>query len=208
MPKCFLKGPFTMLLKTEWVRPLGTDGNSVTGVNQRKIARDRKGRIYEERVLLRPPNFTGPWITNYIQMSEPAAHTWLNCAVQTKVCHTHLYNETAAPPQLDSGTTKFKGGVQKRTNLGRDVIDGLEVTGMHITTLLNAGVFGNAKPLTTEREFWYSAALRINLRSVRDDPRSGRQTFTATDISRDEPDAALWQVPLGFTVAEDGVPKP
>ncbi len=66
-----LDAPFTMLLKTEWVRPLGTDSNSVIVVNQRRIARDRKGRLYQERVLLRPSNFTGPWVTSYIQMSEP-----------------------------------------------------------------------------------------------------------------------------------------
>ena len=38
---------------------------------------------------------------------------------------------------------------------------------------------------------------------MRDDPRSGRQTFTVTELSQDVPDPALWGVPAGFTVVDD-----
>ncbi len=75
---------------------------------------------------------------------------------------------------------------------------------MRVTTTIGAGQFGTEKPVTVVREFRYNPALGINLRSTRDAPRSGKQTFTVTRISRDEPDPALWQVPAGFTVADDG----
>jgi len=40
--------PFTATLQTEWMRAM-SDGGTITLVNERQIARDRKGRIYEER---------------------------------------------------------------------------------------------------------------------------------------------------------------
>ncbi len=200
--------PFTLTLATEWVRPLGTDGNTITLVNQRKIARDRAGRIYQERVLLRPPNTAGPWVTNWIQITDPAAHTWLNCSVFARVCHTLPYNDSTTAPELESGTTRFQGGAQQRTSLGREMFAGVEVIGVHVSTVINAGQMGNAKPLTTEREYWYSAALGFNLRSTRNDPRSGRQSFTVTELSRDEPDPALWQVPAGYLVADERAGTP
>ncbi len=200
--------PFTLTLATEWVRPLGTDGNTVTLVNQRRIARDRAGRVYEERVLLRPSSMTGDWIVNVIQIADPATHTYLNCFTAQKVCRPNKYDPPVAPPNLESGTTPYQGFIEQRTNLGRDLMQGVDVTGMHVDTVIEAGVIGNAKPMTVTRDFWYSPALGINLRSVRDDPRSGKQTFTVTELSRDAPDPSLWQVPAGFTVASDSPAKP
>src|SRR5271165_4821312 len=45
--------PFTATLDTEWVRYAG-DGATITLVNERHIARDRMGRIYQERWYLVP----------------------------------------------------------------------------------------------------------------------------------------------------------
>jgi hypothetical protein len=47
------EAPFTLTLQTEWVKTL-YDGGTITSVNQRKIARDAKGRIYQERWYLVP----------------------------------------------------------------------------------------------------------------------------------------------------------
>ena len=45
--------PFEATLDTEWVR-YAPDGATITFVNERHIARDRRGRIYEERWALVP----------------------------------------------------------------------------------------------------------------------------------------------------------
>ena len=195
--------PFALTLATEWVRPLGTDGNTVTLTNERHIARDRAGRVFQERVLLAPPCTPLEGRTNVLQLETLATHTALNCFVRDHICQTVAYNPTLTSPDLTGGTTKFPGATQQRKNLGKDVIEGQEAVGMRVTTTIDAGQFGNAKPVTVVREFWYSPALGINLRCTRDDPRSGKQTFTVTKISRDEPDPSLWQVPAGFTVADD-----
>ena len=62
--------PFTLTLATEWVRPLGTDGNTVTWTNERRIARDHTGRVFEERVLLAPPGVPLQGRTNLVQLAD------------------------------------------------------------------------------------------------------------------------------------------
>src|ERR1700756_1236885 len=47
--------PFTATLDTEWVRYAG-EGATITLVNERHIARDRNGRVYQERWYLVPKN--------------------------------------------------------------------------------------------------------------------------------------------------------
>jgi hypothetical protein len=37
----------------------------------------------------------------------------------------------------------------------------------------------------------------------RDDPRSGQQTVTVTQVDRSEPDQAMFQVPAGYKVVDE-----
>jgi hypothetical protein len=50
------------------------------------------------------------------------------------------------------------------------------------------------------REFWFSEQLGINLRSIVDNPQSGKQLFTVTELSTSEPDPAFFQIPAGYRV--------
>ncbi len=59
---------------------------------------------------------------------------------------------------------------------------------------------GNDEPMTSIREFWFSEQLGINLRSVVDNPQSGKQVFTVKDLSMSEPDPAFFKVPAGYRV--------
>jgi hypothetical protein len=43
-----LNAPFSAIVHTEWMRPM-TGGGNFTFVNQRRVARDSRGRIHEER---------------------------------------------------------------------------------------------------------------------------------------------------------------
>ena len=45
--------PFTATVRTEWIRQL-PDGSSITLKNHRAIARDKAGRIFQERRILVP----------------------------------------------------------------------------------------------------------------------------------------------------------
>jgi hypothetical protein len=62
--------PFTATVNTEWVRTLG-DGGRITLVNQRLIARDSSGRIFQERRMLVPQNSKQESIVNQTEISDP-----------------------------------------------------------------------------------------------------------------------------------------
>jgi hypothetical protein len=61
---------------------------------------------------------------------------------------------------------------------------------------------GNSQPLVTTRDFWYSPDLQINLSVTRKDPREGTQAIRVVDLSRSEPDPAMFKVPAGFVVQD------
>lgn len=64
--------PFTATLDTEWVRYAG-EGATITLVNERHIARDRNGRVYQERWYLVPKNGKVKSEMNWIQIAESEA---------------------------------------------------------------------------------------------------------------------------------------
>ena len=89
-----------------------------------------------------------------------------------------------------------------RESLGTEVVDDLNVVGTRETLTINAGVIGNNQPVVTTREFWYSSDLEINLSVTRKDPREGTQVIQLLDLSRSEPDAALFRVPSDFVIED------
>lgn len=201
------EAPFTLTLQTEWVRTL-YDGGTVTSVNQRKIARDTKGRIYQERWFLVPKNGKVESQMTTIQISDPNAHTHYNCFMleQPKVCElttfvptTSAVYKTSGPPP---GPLANDAGVVIHEDLGKQLVSGVETSGTRDATIYNPGVFGNDRKVTVEREFWYAPTLGINLLSKRSDPRFGTQTFTATNLILSEPDASLFELPEGFKVVD------
>jgi hypothetical protein len=84
--------------------------------------------------------------------------------------------------------------------LGTDVIQGVEVKGHRMTRTIPAGQIGNDRPIVTVNETWMAPSLGIVLRSVNDDPRSGRQVREATSLSLSDPDPAVFQPPEGYKV--------
>lgn len=98
-------------------------------------------------------------------------------------------------------------GFQIHDDLGNRVIEGIETTGSRDIMIWNVGAIGNDKPLSITREFWHSAQLGINLISILDDPRIGRQTFTLTDILQEDVDPKYFQLPDGYVVEDRRAPR-
>jgi hypothetical protein len=205
--------PFTLTLQTEWVKAL-YDGGTITSVNQRRIARDAKGRIYQERWFLVPKNGKVESKMTTIQISDPNAHTHYNCFMLQKpyICQlttfapsTSAVYKTQGPPP---GPLPDDAGTVLHEDLGKQFIAGVETIGTRDATIYNPGVFGNDRKVTVEREFWYSSLLDINLLSKRSDPRFGTQTFTVTNLVLADPDSKLFELPDGFKIDDrrDSVP--
>jgi hypothetical protein len=202
-----LNAPFTLLLETEWVRGL-PDGGSITTVNKRRIARDTEGRIYMERWFLVPKDGKEKSQMTTIQISDPHNRTLYSCFMlrENRECVLITY---ASPPDA---VFKFQGpptgplpdgaGETIHEDLGKQFVSGVETTGTRDTVIYNAGLFGNDRKMSIEREFWYSPKLGFNLLSKRSDPRIGTQTFAATNLILSEPDPKLFDLPEGFKIVD------
>jgi hypothetical protein len=202
------QAPFTLTLETEWVRMLG-DGGTITSVNKRRIARDMAGSVYQERWFLVPKNGNVESQMTTIQIADPNAHTLYNCffvGTKKNICELKTYipmtpavNTTG---KTVSGDLPGNQGSFVHEDLGKQFVSGVETVGVRDARTYNPGVFGNDRKVTVEREVWYSAQLDLNLLSTRTDPRTGKQTFTATNVILGEPDAALFELPAGFKVTD------
>ena len=202
-----LQQPFTLTLETEWMKTL-YDGGTITLVNKRRIARDTKGRIYQERWALVPKNGKAESVMTAIQITDPSEHTLYNCfpLAKTKNCDLLMYTASsstdytvASPP---TGPLADDRGSAIHEDLGKQFIAGVETVGTRDATIYNPGVFGNDRKVSVEREFWYSPQLGVNLLSIRSDPRFGKQTFTVTSVILGEPDLSLFELPAGFKVVD------
>jgi hypothetical protein len=197
--------PFSLTLATEWTRPLG-NGGTFTLTNERRIVRDGKGRIYQERWILVPKGGKIKSRMDVFQITDPEQHTWYNCITATKVCDLYSYRLTTQdkfqPAIGASGPLPDGNGFRQHEDLGLSSTQGMDTHGYRETMTVNAGVMGNDKPMVAIREFWYSTLLGINLISTVDDPQSGKQLFTVKDLSTSEPETSFFEVPAEYKIVD------
>lgn len=185
--------PFIAFVDTESVRAL-VDGARITQKNHRMIARDKEGRIFQERRLLVPEDKKDESIVTQIEITDPVGHQQYICVPSRKVCQVEFFegriSPAAALPPLTPG----------QESLGTQVISGMETQGVKEARVIPKGTIGNDTPMISKREFWYSAKLGLNLLSTRDDPRFGSQRFAVVDIVVGDPDPKLFAPPEGFAL--------
>lgn len=196
--------PFSATLATEWVK-YAADGATMTFINERHIARDAQGRIYEERWYLVPKSGNVKSTMNWIQLTDPKQRTLYNCSTEKRVCDLLVYDSAsdlsvASPRKGFSGPLPHGDGSVAWEDLGSRNIAGMNTVGTRETTIKNAGTMGNDQPLTYMSEYWRSEQLGINLLSIRSSPFFGKQTFTITEITPGDPDAQLFELPAGFKI--------
>jgi hypothetical protein len=199
------EAPFSLTLVTEWSRPL-SNGGTFTLTNQRRIVRDGRGRIYQERWILVPKGGDVKSRMDIFQITDPEQHTWYNCDTTNKVCELLKYRFTTEdnfqPAIGDSGPLANGKGSRQHEDLGLNRTEGLETHGYRETVTINPGVMGNDKSMVTTREFWYSPELAINLVSIVDAPQSGKQVFIAKDLTSTEPEPSLFVVPDEYKIVD------
>jgi hypothetical protein len=189
--------PFSGRSTTEWTRTL-EDGSVVKTHLFAMVARDSLGRIYRERHHFVPADSTRQSELTHILIYDPISHTQTECSVQTRLCNSRGYYAPTTFRLRPAGPFRDGTGSLSRESIGSDVIDGLDVVGSRETISLNPGVVGNSQPLISTREFWYSPELQVNLAITRKDPREGTQVIRVGDLSRNDPDPTLFQIPPGF----------
>ena len=87
-------------------------------------------------------------------------------------------------------------------DLGTREMEGLTVTGTRTTRTLPAGIGGDEQPRTTVTTTWVSADLKVTVATETDDGQAGHHTTKLVNVVRTEPEAGLFQIPAGYTVAD------
>lgn len=182
--------PFSAVVNTESIRQLA-NGTSITLKNHRAIARDRAGRIFQERRLLVPEDGKHESVVTQIEISDPVARELFICVPKEQVCQVEDFEAPAF--QAPKSAASAVEGANLRA-LGKQSVSGVETVGTRETVIIEAGKIGNDSPIEVQREYWYSPQLGINLISRLQDPRVGIQNFEMSDIVLSEPDAKLFKV--------------
>ena len=186
--------PFTATVNTESARQLA-DGTTITVKNHRLIARDKAGRIFQERRLLVPDDGKHDSFITQIEISDPVAHNLYLCTPRERTCQLELFTVPAFDPPAT-------GAGPNREDLGKRLINGVETIGTLETRVIESGAIGNDSPIVVKLETWYSPQLSVNLVTKRQDPRSGNQSFEVSDLTLGEPADAQFRVPNGYRVID------
>jgi hypothetical protein len=200
--------PFTAIAKTVVVRTL-PDGSTVTSQNERRVARDAVGRIFQERVTFVPvPNDgTHKMRVHATDYSDPVEHTLYRCDTYTQACELFAYypqmTDTVIPAGLQADRTTYL----TRENLGVDTFAGMQVQRSRETTTLYSGSVGNTRTILRTVDYWYSPELGLNVQVKRHDPRDGDQTLWISDVSQSAPDAATFQPPADYRIIDHRKPE-
>jgi hypothetical protein len=94
----------------------------------------------------------------------------------------------------------------KVEDLGTQTMEGMPVHGIRETQTINDSA---GKITVATDEYWYSDDLRMNLVARHNQPGETTLTVTVTQVTRRDPDAALFEIPAGYkqnpTPYQDGV---
>ncbi len=198
--------PFSAVAQAEATRTL-PDGSSFDRKRTEKMARDSRGRIYNEghRNVPLASAEQSPLVSIHIYDPDSGMNVFLNpythIARETRL----TTNSTKVPPlnwaQLNVTFTPAGEHVQL-DDLGTGVMQGLDVHGYRRSVTLTQKVSGTPQPIVVTDEYWYSEDLHINLMEKHTDPRTGTMVLTVTKIERVEPPAEMFAIPAGYKVVD------
>ncbi|HEY1239091.1 MAG TPA: hypothetical protein VGF16_00985 [Bryobacteraceae bacterium] len=90
--------------------------------------------------------------------------------------------------------------------LGTQVIEGVLAEGQRQTMTIPAGSQGNDRDIHVITETWMSVDLKMAVYHKMSDPRSGDNVTRLTNVSRNDPDAQLFQPPADYQVVDETGP--
>ncbi len=227
--------PYSATTTTEFVQTLA-DGNHIMQKTTAFAARDSQGRTRNEVTLPMIGNMSAAKAPHLVFINDPVAEVSYDLNLDDQTARKLPSRPAAAFEKLQRGPAigasvagipaikgaigrmstqagVFFSGIQtadatssQREDLGTQVMEGVSVQGYRITRSIPAGEVGNEKPIDIVEEVWTSPELKTVVYSKRTDPRSGEQTLKLTNISRAEPDPALFTVPPDFKLLDIGEP--
>ena len=94
-------------------------------------------------------------------------------------------------------------GKAKTEQLGKQLVEGVEAEGTRTTVTIPAGEIGNERAIEMVSERWFSPELQTVVMTRHSDPRFGETVYRLTNISREEPERSLFEVPSDYTVRQE-----
>lgn len=182
--------PFSAVVKIESTQTLA-DGTVDVRRTINNIARDSQGRIYNDRRPLMPASFTGTPPVELAHIFDPQTRISTILNPYTHLARQQNIPEPGKRPEL------------KGEELGTEVMENLTVHGNRLTRTLPAAASGTSKDVVIVDEYWYSDELHMNMLTKHSDPRTGVQIVTITQVKREEPEAAMFEVPSGYKVIDE-----
>jgi hypothetical protein len=178
------------------------DGTTLNQKTLSAIARDRQGRIFNERRPLISASATPTPPILSIHIYDPQTRTTTFIDPQERVAwQSTLDRQPSAVPPLAAGPAASP--YVKEEDLGNRKMEGVDVHGIRVTQIIPAEANGG-KEVTLVDEYWYSEDLRLNMLAIHKDPRTGKQTTTVTRVDRSEPDPAIFEIPSGYKILRRG----
>jgi hypothetical protein len=181
------------------------DGTIIDRKNTFMVYRDGQGRTRREMTL--------PAIGSYVAAGEPPKAIFINDPVagvryvldpQRKTARRFNLRQGAPANSIRTLQRNRSNPNVTSTSLGSKTMEGLYVQGTQITRRIPAEKIGNNKPIEVVTTRWYAPDLSTNLQITIHDPLRGNTLLSLTNISRDEPDASLFEVPTGYSVQTGG----
>jgi hypothetical protein len=190
----------TVLIRSEQTMP---DGTTVTKTTINLIGRDSRGRIHNERRSLVPESFRGT--PNLTEVHIFDLQTRMNTFYDpiTRIARQRVLPEPLRAPNLRNSSNPLV----KVEDLDATNLEGFMAKGLRRSTTIPAQASGTGAAVTVVDEYWYSEDLHMNLLVRHTDPRSGIQTVALSNINREEPPPAFFEVPEGYKIV-DMTPPP
>jgi hypothetical protein len=187
------------------------DGNRIQRTINSSIARDSQGRTRQEQTVAAIGALASSGeARKSIVIHDPVAGTMATLEANSHTAHVNqqrTFTFSTNSTQTGSATAprmrRLDQTNSKVEDLGTQVMEGLSVQGKRVTHTIPAGQMGNELPIQTVTETWFSQDLQAVVMSKTIDPRNGESTYKLTNISRAEPDPALFQIPSDYTVTND-----
>jgi hypothetical protein len=201
--------PYSATQTTQTSQTLA-DGTQISRSETSTLYRDSQGRVRTETTMVRPGGAGGTsgataQARTIVSIFDPVEGSISRLDTEHMTVDKTMLNtgdSTRRPPPPQGAGRR--GGPEARQaqtqDLGTRTIEGLTVTGTRTTMTIPAGTFGNSKAIQSVREVWTSADLHEPVLVTTSDPRFGTTTTQLTNVTRSEPDSALFVAPSNYTV--------
>lgn len=178
------------------------DGTHIVRISREKQYRDGQGRKRTDFFL---NSDSGDSPRTNIIVNDPTgkvAFSWMigdHMESMYTANPVSSFDSTDVPHQSLPSTSQSRPKFQRTVeSLGTREVQGFPCLANRVIIVYPIGSVSNDRPITTSYEHCFSAEFGIDLSLNSSDPRSGTMTVTAVSITREEPDASLFQPPAGF----------